>query len=198
MRVHTRSGHVALKVPRPASRLPCAPIAIRRALLVAFLVASFTMATAQSAPAAQNLLNKPAPDFTRHDLHGHALHLAAFRGKVVLLNFWATWCAPCQVEMPVFAAWQRQYSPQGFAIIGISMDDDAAVARRLVQRLKLDYPVAMGDARLGLRYGGVLGLPLSYLIDRNGVVRARFQGETDVKSMENQMRALLAEPSQKK
>jgi hypothetical protein len=100
--------------------------------------------------------------------------------------------------MPVFAAWQRQYSPQGFAIIGISMDDDAAAARRLVQRLKLDYPVAMGDARLGLRYGGVLGLPLSYLIDRNGVVRARFQGETDVKSMENQMRALLAEPSQKK
>ena len=198
MRVHTRSGRVALKVPRPASRLPRAPIAIRRAILVAFLVASFTMATAQSAPPAQNLLNQQAPDFTRQELHGHALHLNAFRGKVVLLNFWATWCAPCQVEMPVFSAWQRQYGPQGFAIIGISMDDDAAAARRLVQRLKLDYPVAMGDARLGLRYGGVLGLPLSYLIDRNGVVRARFQGETDVKSMENQMRALLAEPSQKK
>jgi peroxiredoxin len=169
-----------------------------RALLVAFLAASVAVATAQSAPPAQNLLNKPAPDFTRQDLHGHALHLAGFRGKVVLLNFWATWCAPCQVEMPIFSAWQRQYGPQGFAIIGISMDDDAAAARQLVQRLKLDYPVAMGDARLGLRYGGVLGLPLSFLIDRNGVVRARFQGEKDVNVMESQVRALLAEPLQKK
>ena len=161
--------------------------------LAACLAASIAAATAQSAPAAQNLLNKQAPDFTRQDLHGHAVHLAGLRGKVVLLNFWATWCAPCQVEMPVFAAWQRQYGPQGFTIIGISMDDDAATARKLAERLKLDYPVAMGDARLGLRYGGVLGLPLSLLIDRNGVVRARFEGETDVKVMENRVRDLLAE-----
>lgn len=168
-----------------------------RIFLVAFLAASVALASAQSAPAAQNLLNQQAPDFTRQDLHGHALHLAGFRGKVVLLNFWATWCAPCQVEMPIFSAWQRQYGPQGLAIIGISMDDDAAAARQLVQRLKLDYPVAMGDARLGLRYGGVLGLPLSFLIDRNGVVRARFQGMTDVKVIESQLQLLLAEPAQR-
>ena len=147
---------------------------------------------AQSAPPAQNLLNKRAPDFTRQDLHGHTVRLAGFRGKVVLLNFWATWCAPCQVEMPIFAAWQRQYGPQGLQVIGISMDDDTAAARKLVLRLRLDYPVAMGDARLGLRYGGVLGLPLSFLIDRNGVVRARFQGETDAKAIESQVRELLA------
>ncbi len=173
-------------------------IALCNVLLVALLAASFTVAAAQAAPAAQNLLNKRAPDFTRQDLDGRTLHLNAFRGKVVLLNFWATWCAPCQVEMPVFAAWQRQYGPQGFAIVGISMDDDAAAARQLVERLKLDYPVAMGDARLGLRYGGVLGLPLSFLIDRNGVVRARFEGETDVKVMKSQLRALLTEPAPKK
>jgi peroxiredoxin len=170
-----------------------AAIAICNALLVACLAASIAVATAQSAPPAQNLLNQQAPDFTRQDLHGHALHLAGFRGKVVLLNFWATWCAPCQVEMPTFSAWQRQYGPQGLAIIGISMDDDAAAARKLVERLKLGYPVAMGDARLGLRYGGVLGLPLTFLIDRKGVVRGRFQGETDVKVMESQVRELLAE-----
>ncbi|MFZ0339907.1 MAG: TlpA disulfide reductase family protein [Terracidiphilus sp.] len=180
------------------TRAPRAAIALCNALLVALLAASFTVAAAPAAPAARNLLNKQAPDFTRPDLDGHALHLNAFRGKVVLLNFWATWCAPCQVEMPVFAAWQRQYGPQGFTIVGISMDDNAAAARQLVERLKLDYPVAMGDARLGMRYGGVLGLPLSFLIDRNGVVRARFQGEIDVKVMESQLRALLAEPSKKK
>ena len=162
-------------------------------LLAALLAASIAAAAAQSASPTQNLLNRPAPDFTRQDLAGHALRLSAFRGKVVLVNFWATWCAPCQVEMPVFSAWQRQYGPQGFAIVGISMDDDAADARRAVQRLKLPYPNAMGDARLGLRYGGVLGLPLTFLIDRNGVVRARFQGETDVKTIEKRLQALLAE-----
>ena len=193
MRVHTRVPRAASNSPCAAPKLTRAAIAIYNVLLVACLAASIAVATAQSAPPAENLLNKQAPDFTRHDLDGHALHLNAFRGKVVLLNFWATWCAPCQVEMPVFSAWQRQYGPQGLAIIGISMDDDAAAARQLVQRLKLDYPNAMGDARLGLRYGGVLGLPLSFLIDRNSVVRARFQGETDVKVMENQVRALLAE-----
>jgi len=186
------------RVYAASSRARRAAIAICHALLVACLATSIAVAMAQSAPPAQNLLNQQVPDFTRRDLNGHALHLNAFRGKVVLLNFWATWCAPCQVEMPAFAAWQHQYGPLGFAIIGISMDDDAATARKLVQRLKLDYPIAMGDARLGLRYGGVLGLPLSFLIDRNGVVRARFQGETDVKVMESQVRTLLAEPAQKK
>jgi len=79
------------------------------------------------------------------------------------------------------------------AVIGISMDDDAAAARRVAERLKIDYPVAMGDARLGLRYGGVLGLPLTFLIDRNGVVRARFQGETDVKVIEKAVQTLLGQ-----
>ena len=96
--------------------------------------------------------------------------------------------------MPVFAAWQRQYGPQGFQVIGISMDDDAAPARRLVERLKLNYPVAMGDERLAARYGGVLGLPLTFLIDRDGVVRARFQGETDTRKIESRVSALLGEP----
>ena len=95
--------------------------------------------------------------------------------------------------MPVFSEWQRQYGPQGLQVIGISMDDDSTAVRSLVSKLKLNYPVAMGDARLGERYGGVLGLPLTYLIDRNGVVRARFQGETDVKTIEKRLTAMLAQ-----
>lgn len=95
--------------------------------------------------------------------------------------------------MPVFAAWQRQYGSDGFQTIGISMDDDAAPARELVSKLKLNYPVAMGDARLGERYGGVLGLPLTFLVDRNGMVRAKFQGETDLKTIEKQLRMLLVQ-----
>ncbi|MGA2569560.1 MAG: TlpA disulfide reductase family protein [Terracidiphilus sp.] len=144
--------------------------------------------------AAQDLLNKRAPDFGLVDLKGQTLRLSSYHGKVVLLNFWATWCAPCQVEMPVLDGWQRQFEGQGFQVIGISMDDGAAPARQLVERLGLSYPNALGDERLAARYGGVLGLPLTFLIDRDGVVRARFQGETSPKDIENRLRTLLAEP----
>jgi peroxiredoxin len=170
---------------------------LRRVFLTGLIGASLAAAGAHAAFAAEgalNLLNKRAPDFTLRDLNGQTLRLASFRGKVVLLNFWATWCAPCLVEMPVFAAWQQQYGPQGFEVIGISMDDSAAPARRVVERLKLNYPAAMGDARLAARYGGVLGLPLTFLIDRNGQVRARFQGETDLKVIENRLQQLLSKP----
>ena len=95
--------------------------------------------------------------------------------------------------MPVFANWQKQYGPRGFQAIGISMDDDAAPARRVVERLKLNYPVAMGDERLAARYGGVLGLPLTFVIGRDGVVRARFQGEIRLNRIESRVEELLAE-----
>jgi thiol-disulfide isomerase/thioredoxin len=134
---------------------------------------------------------KAAPDFTVTD-GTTTVHLASYRGRVVLLNFWATWCAPCQLEMPVFADWQRRYGP-GLQVVGISMDDDAAPVRNLIARMKVNYPVAMGDATLGERYGGVLGLPLTYLIDKRGTVRARFQGETDLKVIEKQLKVMLAQ-----
>jgi peroxiredoxin len=139
-------------------------------------------------------VNRRAPEFARKDLAGKSVDLKNFRGKVVLLNFWATWCAPCQLEMPAFAAWQRQYGPDGLQVIGISMDDDATPVVGLVAKFKLNYPVLMGDANLGRQYGGVLGLPLTYLIDRDGVVRARFQGETDLKTIERRLQTILAQP----
>lgn len=139
-------------------------------------------------------MNRRAPEFARKDLAGKSVDLKNFRGKVVLLNFWATWCAPCQLEMPAFAAWQRQYGPDGLQVIGISMDDDATPVVGLVAKFKLNYPVLMGDANLGRQYGGVLGLPLTYLIDRDGVLRARFQGETDLKTIERRLQTILAQP----
>lgn len=128
---------------------------------------------------AQSLVNRKAPHFVRRDLTGQSIDTAQLNGKVMLLNFWATWCAPCQIEMPMFSRWQNQYGPRGLAVIGISMDDDPSQVRKVVKALRIDYPVAMGDAALGKRYGGVLGLPLTFLINRHGIVRSRFQGETD-------------------
>ena len=158
------------------------------------LLGGMFAAGARQACAAESLLNRKAPEFTRRDLHGQTVDLGRLRGKVVLLNFWATWCAPCEAEMPVFSQWQRQYAFQGFEVIGISMDDSETPVRKFAARVRPDYPIAMGDAKLGDRYGGVLGLPLTYLIDRHGVVRAQFQGATELKAMESRIKELLARP----
>jgi thiol-disulfide isomerase/thioredoxin len=128
------------------------------------------------------------------DLNGKRVDLHAYRGKVVLLDFWATWCAPCQLEMPRFVAWQKQYGPRGLRVIGISMDDDPELARKLYKKLRLNYPVMMGNEKVGELYGGVLGLPVTFLIDSRGEVRAQFQGETDLNAMEEQLKALLLHP----
>jgi len=141
--------------------------------------------------AASPLLHKRAPEFVRTDLNRKRMDLKTYRGKVVLLNFWATWCAPCQIEMPSFVAWQKKYGPRGLQVIGISMDDDPASARDLYRKLKLNYPVAMGDEKLGQLYGGIFGLPETFLIDRHGRVSAEYQGETDLKSIETQLQTLL-------
>jgi hypothetical protein len=93
--------------------------------------------------------------------------------------------------MPRFVAWQTQYGPHGLQIIGISMDDDPALARKLYKKMKLNDPEAMGDEKLGQLYGGVLGLPLTYLIDSQGNVQARFRGEADLDSIEEQFKPLL-------
>jgi thiol-disulfide isomerase/thioredoxin len=126
------------------------------------------------------------------DLDHKRLDLNTYRGKVVLLNLWATWCAPCQVEMPSFVAWQKTYGPRGLQVIGISMDDDPALVRSMNGKLKLNYPVVMGDVKLGDLYGGVLGLPITFLIDRHGVIQAEFQGEPDMNKIEKQMQSLLS------
>ena len=164
---------------------------VMMALLVAACVA---IPCAPVASAADSLIHKTAPPFARTDLDHKQLDLRAYRGKVVLLNFWATWCAPCQLEMPHFVAWQTQYGARGLQIIGISMDDDPALVRNLYRKLHLNYPVAMGDAKLGKLYGGVLGLPVTFVIDRNGKVQAEFQGETNLEKLESTFRPLLKQP----
>lgn len=141
-----------------------------------------------------SMLDRKAPVFARRDLNGRTVDLKSLRGNVVLLNFWATWCTPCEAEIPAFSKWQQEFGARGLRIIGISMDDGDAPVREMIARLKPDYPIAMGDAKLGRRYGGVLGLPLTYLIDRKGVVRAQFQGMVDLKAMERQVQDLLAQP----
>jgi cytochrome c biogenesis protein CcmG, thiol:disulfide interchange protein DsbE len=140
----------------------------------------------------KRLLHKTAPEFVRADLSGRKTDLKSYRGKIVLLNFWATWCAPCQIELPKFDAWQKKYGADGLQVLAVSMDDNDAPVRRIVRRLNLDFPVLMGDAKLGAAYGGVLGLPVTFLIDREGRVVAKLKGETDLDALELRLKQLLA------
>jgi peroxiredoxin len=133
-----------------------------------------------------------APDFTVTDIDGRKLSLADYKGKVVLLNFWATWCAPCRTEIPHFVEMQNKFGPDGFQVIGISMDDDAKPVREFAQQYKLNFPVAVGDDKLAERFGGVLGLPVNFIIDREGRIYTRHLGATDVSVFDQEVKELLA------
>ncbi|MGB7133616.1 MAG: TlpA disulfide reductase family protein, partial [Candidatus Sulfotelmatobacter sp.] len=109
-----------------------------------------------------------APDFSLPDLTGKKIDLSSYRGKVVLLDFWATWCDPCREEIPDFIDLQKKYGSQGLQIIGVSMDDAPGPVRDFDRRFKMNYPVVMGNAKTGELYGGVLGLPITFLIERDG------------------------------
>jgi peroxiredoxin len=137
---------------------------------------------------------KIAPDFSLPDLSGRQIQLSAYRGKVVLLDFWATWCEPCRQEIPHFVDLQNKYGSQGFQTIGVSMDDGPEPVRDFYQQFKMNYPVVMGNAKIGEFYGGVLGLPIAFLIGRDGRIHFKHIGATGNAVFEKEVVSLLQEP----
>ena len=102
-----------------------------------------------------------------------------FRGKAVLINFWATWCGPCVQEIPSLISLQNEFGPQGLAIIGVSMDQNGeGPVQKLIEKTGINYPVVMGDDKISRDFGGIFGIPASFLVDQSGTVRKRFNGWT--------------------
>jgi thiol-disulfide isomerase/thioredoxin len=119
-----------------------------------------------------SLRGKAAPAFVLSTLDGKKVSLSDYRGRAVLVNFWATWCGPCKVEMPWFEEFQKQYAGQGFVILGLADDVDAGkdAIRKVAQKTGVTYPILLTDGKVQKAYGGVDVLPMSFYVDRNGVV----------------------------
>jgi thiol-disulfide isomerase/thioredoxin len=132
-----------------------------------------------------------APELSLTDLGGQKLELSSHRGKVVLLDFWATWCAQCRTEIPLLVDLQKKYGNQGLQVIGISLDDDPKAVRGFYKQFKMNYPVAIGDANLAERYGGILGLPVNFVIDREGRIHAKHLGDVDISLIEQEINSLF-------
>lgn len=134
-----------------------------------------------------------APEFSLADLDGKRLTLTSLRGKVVIIDFWATWCGPCRDEAPGLVSLQRRWGGRGVQLVGISMDDSAAPVRTFVREHGVNYPIAVGDAELGRRYGTVLGLPVKIIVDRDGRIASRHNGDVTAATLEREIKHLLAE-----
>jgi cytochrome c biogenesis protein CcmG/thiol:disulfide interchange protein DsbE len=140
-----------------------------------FAVKPASKARQEQKPAApfslQNAVGQPMPAFSLKDVNGQAVRPVDYKGKVVLLDFWATWCGPCKVEIPWFIELERQYKDQGFAVLGVSMDEDGWTAiKPYVQKMQMNYRVLLGNDDVSTAYGGLDSLPTTLLIDRQGKI----------------------------
>ena len=148
--------------------------------------------SALAIPGSEMEIGKAAPDFELSTLDGKAVHLSDFRGKAVVLNFWATWCDPCKVEMPWLVDLQKQYGPQGLQIVGVAMDDSGKDAiQKFAQQMGVNYVVLQGKNAVGDAYGAT-GYPTTVYIDRNGKVLNHILGLVSKSEIEDNIKHALA------
>jgi peroxiredoxin len=133
-----------------------------------------------------------APDFSLESLDGKTVRLSDLRGKAVLLNFWATWCGPCKIEMPWFVELQNQYASQGFQIIGVAMDEASKEdIGKFAKDMGVNYPILIGKEAVGDQYGGVPALPESFVIGRDGKIVDKILGLRGKAEIEDSIKKAL-------
>lgn len=178
------------------------PRSVSLAVLVFVIAAAFwvigknvptderAMTFARPGPAA---VTGPAPDISGKTTAGDTFRLSDQKGKVVLVNFWATWCGPCRMEMPDLVALQKRFGPRGFTVVGVSADDGMALdrLRAFVREAGLNYPVLFAPSGAQANYGGVPALPTSFLIDRQGNIVSGLEGATNEAALAPEIEKLL-------
>lgn len=141
------------------------------------------------------------PNVTFKDLQGNDLSLASLKGKVVVVNFWATWCEPCRFEIPEMIGFQEKYAAKGFTILGVAMDDEGkSVVQPFVEKTQFDvnghsmtmnYPIVLGNDDIASKFGGLIGLPITIVITRDGKIHKRFIGQVTGPELEKEVKPLL-------
>src|ERR1700683_4849418 len=145
------------------------------------------------------LPNEPEGNFK--DLQGKDVALASLKGKVVIVNFWATWCEPCQAEIPWMINFQKKYADKGFTLLGVAMDEEGkSVVEPYVQKTQFDveghsatmnYPIVLGNDELAEKFGGLIGFPTTIVISRDGKIQKRYIGLADEGDLEKEIKGLL-------
>ena len=174
---------------RPRRRSALWAAAIVAALAVVLVAVLATRPNFETVQARSPLLGKPAPDLVASDLEGHSVRLSALRGRFVLLNFFASWCVPCQHEHPQLLAFSQRHQGAGDAsVLGVVFEDDPGAVRRFVADRGVDWPLVLDPrGKIALDFG-VRGPPESFLIDPNGVVLVKFVGEVRAAQLDARVR----------
>jgi len=161
---------------------------LRGRLTVVLLAWLITMSLAGLAVAAEKM-----PAFSGKTLNSQGeFDSASLRGKVVLVNFWATWCPPCRKEIPSLVKLQEKYRARGFAVVGVSMDEGGgSLVAKFLEKQKVGYPVILGSAELARGFGGVIGVPASFLVNRKGELIRRYDGFASEDELREAIEALL-------
>jgi peroxiredoxin len=163
-------------------------------LMVLFAVERAARSTGQLGVRSANVKDEPAPDFTLQSIDGETIRLSDFRGKAVLLNFWATWCAPCRIEMPWFVEMQDRYAAEGLQVVGVAMDDSSPNdIEKFANDLRVNYPILVGEATVGNAYGGLQFLPATFYIGRDGKVVDKVFGLKTRNEIEEDIKKALAQ-----
>lgn len=158
--------------------------------LILFAAGSTPGVHATLQPAGQRKL---APEVALTDSAGKPMKLADYRGKVVLLNFWATWCGGCKEEMPWYSQFEKTYGPSGFAVIGVSLDEDGwGIVKPFLTKSNIPYRIVLGDDATGKKYN-VDAMPVSLLLDRQGRIAANYTGLVDRADIESNIKQMLTQ-----
>jgi len=132
-----------------------------------------------------------APDFTVNTINNGTITLSQFKGKVIILNFWTTWRPPCRAEIPDFIALYNEYKDKGAIIIGLSVDKKEETVKKFIEENGINYPIGMGNEKIVHDYGGISGIPTSFIIDREGNIKEKFIGLRSKEVFENTVKKLF-------
>ena len=163
---------------------------IRIAFLFTLLAAALVSACSSGKEKSAGVV-KPVPQFTLSSLNGKTVAMKDLSNKVVVIDFWATWCGPCREEIPHLNKLYSDYKGQGLEIVGISMDDGPDVVKEFAREMRMEYPVVMGNEELAEQFGGILGLPTTFIVDRKGNIVKKFVGLPSAEALNRVVRELV-------